>query len=450
MAKYDFMKDVSANTPGYSSPTDFPPSALEAVYNVIGRTLDDSKNEKIQELISQYSPFDPRWEIEDLYYASYNDGLEIGSNDSRDQLLDYKSKLEQQTVGVAQLVSNLYETIYANPNISGDDLWAIVARVAPDLRLTRQHLGDFWHGILDYRSKHLTVVEYAKNYRNSPDRLFEDCFNRTPAGKVELVVGPMTLMLRCFYRQDYAAATDNEDSWGSAFSKVALEDLDGIVTIENVTVTPLRTGSEDTPGELVRHEDQHQFNRLFTPHYSWRTVGRPIDPQKYEHLPKAERVNKLVKSQALRLRRSMGIDSQARDEIIASYRGGSTGATIYGKLATNPMYIYKQDDTNEIKENPEPLRHFFEAQDLGGLELDLSHDDLVAEFDYALGPKYLADVKKWISAIGKLEAKGYEPDWIVGFLYHLPENVWVPMARRMPPHLVTETLLGQAVVSTTR
>lgn len=215
---------------------------------------------------------------------------------------------------------------------------------------------------------------------------------------------------------------------------------------------------------IIKHEEQHQFNKLFTT-YESRVVGREI---LYDALAKQPTdkppgesdtniYNRVILEVAKRLarnRRGDIIDRLARDEIIASYRDGTSVAKILDALAETEeeamiksggkeiaLYDYAAQKAAEIKQLPkevEEITHLYQKEIVQALALDPLNVQLPITTQIELivkevfGPEYQQDLRHWASSITSLENKGYSREEILALLYQYPAYRWSNLARQMP------------------
>ncbi|MBI5140106.1 MAG: hypothetical protein HZA94_01505 [Candidatus Vogelbacteria bacterium] len=234
----------------------------------------------------------------------------------------------------------------------------------------------------------------------------------------------------------------------------------GFVRVENYMKTPLEITYRATESvEVIKdkqysdqvkiHEEQHQFNKLFMPseiHLWWpdirRNVTTCIGPKRAEDV-----IRPLIERFVRFERKFMGIDTAARDEILAYYKEGRIPEAIAVTLSISKLYDYKSMEyykkrvdeivekvTKVVKEEMSDLLWENEsdgARLLNSSGLELDEDDIKESIGRVFGEDYLADLRKWTGVLTILEEKGYSRDEIISLLYQEPVYRWINLAKRM-------------------
>lgn len=196
------------------------------------------------------------------------------------------------------------------------------------------------------------------------------------------------------------------------------------------------------------HEDQHQFNKLFTAFEARERIlsmmGRVVESA---NTPE-EAVEKLIHGVVRLERQWMGFDSAARDEILAYYKEGESVDGIFKQLTTSKAYDYAKLFKYQIAKIPvrakEQLRKevgavFYqqfkdgESTVIDVSELEIEESDVQPHIESVFGSEYKVDLQTWLASISVLEKKGYARGEIVALLYQEPVNSWSNLARRMKP-----------------
>lgn len=388
----------------------------------------------------------------------------------RERLEKFKKTLDDQTKGILNTIDDLRGEIYENPNATKEALEWLVDKNAKQHGLKKYPIRSFKRAIIEYVSKHKAIEKYSELYRNDND-LFEACFKVKPKGKVLVVKSPMTLNFQCFDEEDYTNAFnwDRRDqsgnlepvdmeraklSGGGALGDVNIKELQGVVIIEKLSNNKItKNGVEvvwnkERSREIQTHEEQHQFNKLFKLAENHTRI-RQIMEEAVMHEDPEKTLSFLIHNFVRWERRNVGIDTMARDEILAYYKDGSSADQIYKTLSTSRLYDYKNldyfkkkiEDISEdlidyakssltdvvweyYEEDPEDYRLVVESP------LMLDKDEIQKYIDKVFGEEYLADLKKWIEAIKILEKKWYLRGDIVKMLYQEPVNRWLKFAQR--------------------
>ncbi len=407
--------------------------------------------------VVSYQPFDPKAELVQVWHAPK------AAQSSKERLVDYKESLRQQTLGTAETVRTLFERVQSNPAASAEELLSLVEERAPRYRFTPAQVKLFSNAIEAYEQKHEAVEAYRALYPNDAD-LYEACFGVPPVGTVEVVKGPMTLCFRCFSTDDFHRAHrgDNAEDGestvaqertspasvvrGGSIPRVAIDALAGTVIIENTHLVE----NEHDSLRTRRHEEQHQFDRLFTPlelreselEFATRILAQ-------DHPPR-EALQLLLLGFVRISRREIGFDRIVRDEILAHVADGSSIVDTRDDLLQLPGYDYTIAYAKNIATIPGQIRALLQGEFLDELfaavgegkimdaarALDLQHvtePDIEPLVVQVFVDEYRDDVVRWTQAIEALEAKGYSKDEILPLLYAEPASAWQALSRRMEP-----------------
>lgn len=200
-----------------------------------------------------YEPFDARQGLKEIRTFS-NKEQSLSKKEKREiikhRVEEFKDRLNSQKLGIAKTIRELGGLIENNPDISSEDLMSKIEAGSADYRFTKYQVHLFEFATDEYRKKHQAVEKYRTLYPDNAD-LFEACFGKKPKGEVEVQKGAMTLLFRCFDEGDYSfiynqgsVADEKKDSQekiseanntgGIALGKVKIEELGGVITVENV------------------------------------------------------------------------------------------------------------------------------------------------------------------------------------------------------------------------
>lgn len=206
----------------------------------------------------------------------------------------------------------------------------------------------------------------------------------------------------------------------------------------------------DEMSERTRvHEDQHQFNKLFSPFEAredmWTMMRRAAEGAKTPE----EAVQNLIHGFVKLERKWIGFDSRARDEILAHYKEGQGVDAILRNLTESKLYDYAEQYKSRIAEIPAKVKEELQKeiskvfyQDVDGFQtavdvqaLEIEESEVNPHLESVFKDEYKTDLKEWLDSISALEQKGYTKDEIVYLLYQEPINFWSNLARRMKPKI---------------
>lgn len=426
--------------------------------------------------IVPYVPFDPRKELRGIRHLSPPERQLPKSERKeivRDRIIGFESDLLAQQERIAELVMNLGRQVAIAPDLTAEQLMSYVDRYAASAFLTSEQLNLFRNALTAYEAKHRFVNLYYHN--NPPEVLFENCFGAKPEGRLIADIGPMTLRFylndedytkaRMYYKTQGDVSVITQDdrllsqkSGGVALSEVGIGKLSG--TVAAIKGHP----SDKGIATVVTHEDQHQFNKLFSPVEYYMSVDQLFSATMAEG-DRAQKIQNFVYYYTHLQRRVMGVDARARDEMIAYFADGRSVGEIFNVLTSNSLYdifeIYKKPISrirNEIKLSLAQCRQYLfererEWHDQNGvLPEDISPELVDAAVQRVFKADYQRDLKRWLQAMTILEEKGYTIAETLGILYSQPTSSWRSVVRRQaakPGHQQLEKAMRDAFAHST-
>ncbi|KKR09369.1 MAG: hypothetical protein UT37_C0023G0001, partial [Parcubacteria group bacterium GW2011_GWA2_39_18] len=191
------------------------------------------------------------------------------------------------------------------------------------------------------------------------------------------------------------------------------------------------------------HEEQHQFNHIFTPWPQQEDLFEILMKAAEREVPFDLAVKNLICDLAKRERAAFA-DDRARNEILAHYKDGGKPAEIYQTLSTNSIYDYKKNSPKNFARIPARIKEEIESDiflieealrpdgDKTGSDLPLviSLKQVLQTVDKVFAEDYKADLQKWTGCVTTLEQKGYSRDEIMAMFYSEPLYRWDKIARR--------------------
>lgn len=378
-------------------------------------------------------------------------------NKSKRSLLyeEKKSELVELQLKVAEKISHIQKLINATPDISVDELMRVVTDGSSEF--TSDILEKFRSSFISYSQKHKRVKEYCAISENEPELIYESAFGRKPRGKILIEHGPMTINIVCFDKDDYTAgfywnqlASNNSQlnehhhkhalsSGGVAFFGVKDPRLYGIVIMENAT------DGIRQPEAVKIHEEQHQYNKLFSP-VEANLAMKDIILQSLgkNDLTSIQATMKLLNLYYRQERRNLGIDQKARDEFLAYLADGRDPSDILYILINDPLYDYEKMFATQIScieqaltyeidqaitENEDLVVNTIDKNLLDPNTLSLLYDEY---FSRDVGKNYYNEILSWVDVVYELRKKGYGMDVILPLLYSQPSSFWTKIVKRFP------------------
>lgn len=182
-------------------------------------------------------------------------GRNVIRRQKREAFKENKEKILDKQKQMSELIAGLYETVYERANGNQAEILMDMVSEHEGLYgpLDPEMSANLQHALSEYSKRHDKVGFYYRQYEQKPEELFERCFGQKPRGKVQLILGPMTLCFRCFDEEDYVFACINhkhedkkpessederskaERSQGVAFSQVKVDDLAGCIIMEKAS-----------------------------------------------------------------------------------------------------------------------------------------------------------------------------------------------------------------------
>ena len=217
-------------------------------------------------------------------------------------------------------------------------------------------------------------------------------------------------------------------------------DANTMIMKSEIETTMTTAAKQDT--QVRDHEEQHQINELFRPLETMVSLSQIASRAKIDGEGKAnlETEHEILKNFVRAQRRLMGIDQQARDEILAYYRDGRNLPTIETILCDSALYNIRKLFAKKIDRIPQTFIEVLEAERASSSAHPLLRTLFQSgQYEYRIGhyidqvfeKEYKRDIKKWISAIQTMQSASYFPQEILALFYPLPPQSWATYARRM-------------------
>lgn len=353
-----------------------------------------------------------------------------------------KERLLFNYEATALVIAELSQVVQNNPDVSKKELLDVYANFAVEYELDHTFSPYFEKAITEYVRKHSIVKKYTEKYSN-PSVLYEVVFGQKPRGTVQTIVGAMSIYFKCSNPDDYAYAYHH---WSYADDKnpitkkhykeahlsdgVSIQrikdksDLHGVITVENTYNKKQNKDKEyKVSSDRTRvHEDMHVFNKLFVPKED-EILNRIVSK-----LSRADNIKVALDAHVRLKRRSLGIDTNARDEVLAFYKDGRSVANIYEILTTHSLYDYKNKPF--YKHKIETIPDFLRNKSIFKFRPELTDEMIRQTIDRVFGEEYKRDILSWTQSIEKLESIGIQRDEIIRLLYQESAQKWPHLARR--------------------
>ncbi len=377
-------------------------------------------------------------------------GRELLSLEERVQRREeYKESLLRQKDCIARTIVRLRRTVEQSPDVSLEDLQTIVLEGSAEGKFTPVQLAHFDEGIKGYLRKHAAVEKYRSLFPIDAD-LFQECFEKKPIGKVQVIKGPMTLRFQCFNKDDFSIANvyhflkKNEEhitrnqieqidgTNAAALGTVKIGELHGTVTLQKMesTFTGYTIDDEGNADraenkKVLAHENQHQFHRLF-PKFEDTLIQ---DAVVQDILKRKLEIGLLIRALVRRERTIISFEDSVKNEILALYADGKMPVAIYQSISTDPLYAFNGAKNDDIRKMP------VKVADIVRKQLDdqrtIKEADVQPHIKVVFEEEYERDLPRWINAILQLEETGRTRKQVLALLGQEPMSSWPNLARRM-------------------
>ena len=291
--------------------------------------------------------------------------------DSSARLEIFKKKLAYQKEGITEIQGILYREVDKNEEVKENDLAKSVAGLMAKYALSENQRGIFNEAMKIYVERHDGIVANTKDClmadgKVDGEKLFGKIFKRSPQGKVEVVIKPITVYLKLYDIEDYAYVVsdayvsgreandeeikDAERSDGTKLGNSHYPGMEHCVAVENTSKFLMRNSRARSEKTLI-HEDQHNFNDLINESFV----------SSFERMKATSELHQENESGKVKIEkeenasdRDFYIGLKAADEICSYAKDGSSPSKIRHVLLENDtLYEYGEDYKKENKKEGE-------------------------------------------------------------------------------------------------
>lgn len=391
---------------------------------------------------------------ETLKAISSKEGDFVSLEKRKQTIQEMKAVLFEQQKGLGLFIKEIYDASYKNSALTFDTILSILEKYSQQYGFSEDQLDQIHASLKNFWRKHSEIEGEKALYKNSPEKFFLECFNQKPQDAVKIIWGYMTVGFilsdrdyNFAYVHNMGANTDKtfldiaKKTDGAAFRSVSVYKFPGMINIFRSLVDQ----------KTVRHEDQHQFNRLFTPEENRGQISQAFLERIIEkETTKKARRQKIIFSLAKNIRKYT-VDVRARDEILSKLRNYNDLNEIYSSIANRTLYKYVNDDKidwaksrikelfSKLSQNKEIGDYYFEM--LSMPRLDFKYEDFksptsgeiktIVESAYQ---GYYLDLRKALDAVKQLKEHGLTNEDIVPLLQAIPLDRWTVFTRRFLNH----------------
>jgi hypothetical protein len=199
---------------------------------------------------------------------------ESPKEERRERLADFKERLALQKESLAKIQETMIVKIKENPDMSLEELKAIARDFAQKNDINTEQLNRTNEVLDRYVARHKLIKETREKYPDDRE-LFKALYGKYPDGKIEIVLDPLILTIRCHDVKDFAfigyagwmrddfKLTEKHLAYvevigGSSHMPCKIPELQHSIVIENIEKT-----SEESLKIARVHEEQHVIHELF-------------------------------------------------------------------------------------------------------------------------------------------------------------------------------------------
>ena len=353
---------------------------------------------------------------ETLKAISSKEGDFVSLEKRKQTIQEMKAVLFEQQKGLGLFIKEIYDASYKNSALTFDTILSILEKYSQQYGFSEDQLDQIHASLKNFWRKHSEIEGEKALYKNSPEKFFLECFNQKPQDAVKIIWGYMTVGFilsdrdyNFAYVHNMGANTDKtfldiaKKTDGAAFRSVSVYKFPGMINIFRSLVDQ----------KTVRHEDQHQFNRLFTPEENRGQISQAFLERIIEkETTKKARRQKIIFSLAKNIRKYT-VDVRARDEILSKLRNYNDINEIgdyYFEMLSMPRLDFKYED--------------FKSPTSGEIKT-------IVESAYQ---GYYLDLRKALDAVKQLKEHGLTNEDIVPLLQAIPLDRWTVFTRRFLNH----------------
>lgn len=367
--------------------------------------------------------FDPEKEIQVL--------LKVPKEERKQKLAEFKEKLTFQKVGLARVQDILINEIRSKPNGKIEDFYDMATEMGAEFGMNETQRKDTKEVLARYEKQHNAIENIRKEFPSDKD-LFRALFNKIPKGKIEVVVGPVSLSFKCHDFEDYMAVfffnrmkgsgkkrdfTDEEReeamaSKGVNVPSLSYPDIGWAIMAENASGVGNFSQSDKESKQIFTHEEQHTIKSFFEkeelldPNHP--SLLFPVRKSFLDAQTEAEK-EKILERYFRAFRHNA--EEYAKDEILAYYKDGRL-SSVYESLAETDggNYDYLAD--------PKKIDYLWmkTSDEIRALSKRVRDRVLIEEYKEILA--------NGVDSVRKMEAGGYDKEEIIALLTHEPLAKW--------------------------
>lgn len=369
--------------------------------------------------------FDPEREIRDI--------LKVPKEQRRQKLTEFKEKLTFQKVGLARAQDLLIDEIRHKPNGKTEDFYEMAIEMGTEFGMNETQKKETKEILERYEKQHNAIEKVRKEFPGDKE-LFRGLFHKAPKGKIEVLVGPVSLYFKCYDFEDYMTVFFHERMKGSGKKrdfteeekKEAMEskginvpsssypDIGWAIMAENASGVGNSSQSDEESKQIFTHEEQHTIKSFFE-------KEELLDPNHPSSLfpirkrfldAETEKEKEKVLEEYFRAFRH-NAEEYAKDEILAYYKDGRL-PVVYERLSASK----EEDGDYDYLAEPKKIDYLWmkATDEVRALSKRVRDRVLIKEYKETLA--------SGVESIRKMEAGGYDKEEIIALLTHEPLSKW--------------------------
>jgi hypothetical protein len=394
--------------------------------------------EKEQSTFNEYPPIKPG-EIFDAEKV-IREILKAPREERRTKLAEFKEKLAFQQVGLARVQDIIIDEIRRKPEGKMDDFFDLAAEMGAEFGMNDKQRKDTWEALSKYERQHKAVLKIQKEFPKDKD-LFSQLFGSQPKGEIEIIIGPVSIYVKCHDFEDYMSIffhkkkkssggkddfteEEKKEAWDCGAINIystAYLNIGWAITAENTEKINLpETLDKDSHKKFV-HEEQHIIKSFFDKEeiLDPNSPGIQFSVRKNFLAAETEEEKEKILEDFFRMFRH-NAEARAKDEILAYCKDGRFDQ-VKGELLTPK----KEGGIYDFLEDPKSADYLWlkSSAEVRALTKRVK--------DRALIDEYKEIIINGIDAIRNMEEAGYNKEEIIALLTHEPLARWKRVTKRI-------------------
>lgn len=384
--------------------------------------------------------FDPDAELKEV--------LKTSGKEREEKFRVYRERFHYQEDGFSRMYEELWDAIKINPDASSEELLTKATPYFDEYGFSAERKTKIFIVISEYLSRRADIRgalgDISKNGEvpTSGEEYFKGFFGEKPKGKVEILSGPMSVLIRCYDGEDYERAievsgtlvgddaeTIKKRASGTRACKLrktfahALED---VITIENYQILSEhaeQSGSTEEESKAILkkesetnflHEEQHAVAAFF------KRLEMPLTFPSERDIIEAESEDERYAASRIYFKDFLPLFySESKDEILARMSEGLSAPDLSvsledlkGEFKSGRFYDMRVANEKYIEESV--YAH------LPSAEIEV----VKKAADEIFGEKFERTLDEAIDAVIDLLKTGFEPRQIKSKLLFSPLDKW--------------------------